>query len=86
MTNPNGSAYYETEHYKRSDGTFGIADKGFTKREVVLKDFMCAIISNPECRDELRVNYVGFDSSILTTIAIQLTEAYFNELNKTTNE
>lgn len=53
------------------------AHTGLTKREQVLKDFMVAILSNPntDCSCTL-------DSDILSKRAMRFTDSYFKELER----
>ena len=51
---------------------------GFTKREIVLKDFMCAIVSTLE--EDTNIDEKLSDAIVKE--ASNLTKAYFKELNK----
>jgi hypothetical protein len=68
MTNPNDSAYPNVV----TTDTIGTIE-GFSKKEEALLRFMCAIIKGYLLPNEI--------PKIVET-ATQLTEAYFNELNR----
>lgn len=51
---------------------------GETLRQRALREFMCAIVSNPEMQDLITKN----SAPNIAESASILTEAYFNELNK----
>lgn len=56
-------------------GQYLISTDGFTKREVIAKDIMCAIISNP--------NLCEWKDASCAIDAIRLADILINELNKT---
>ncbi len=79
MINPNDSAYPIVQTMSH-DGkeTMDATSNGFTKKEEALLRFMCSIVSGT-C---MRGTFAEWSCKEISSTATELTEAYFNELNK----
>jgi hypothetical protein len=80
MINPNDNAYPRINSVSKVDGDMVYSHfPSFTKEEIVLKDFMCALISTFDSRT---IMYETDHTEIISKEASLLTTAYFNQLNK----
>jgi hypothetical protein len=61
------------------------ADKGFTKEEIAVKDFVCALLSNPSCTEYTRHQSSNSFEAELVSGGIAMAKEYFKQL-KTLNK